>query len=430
MAVTELTFLQGTSVVDLALTPSEESSVLTEFSDQGLTTACTIREAWNGWKTYSIVLSIPDGRKISDVLTPISLEKSPLVYVRMGVISATTAYWRQWEPMWLTAYHVEPNVVDQQQTIRIECADLLYSLVRRQKTSTRKGSISDIVTNILTENNFKNLVVEPTVGKGAWIQSFTSDFDFITQKLLKRAINASGSGNYKLFTKDSKVYFCTVDYTVDDTPINLLDYETTENRQIDLHLNDVSRIKHHVGSAGVRVVCANPYDRNAHQLSDASKSLKFAKYQADVAEMATFNQPFHVSDNTVQELAWIAQNVYASQRQDMYQIGVTLVQCPTIRVGDLVKLSVNQTPWAGFYAVSQLAHTIVQGSLSSRVIMVRGEVADKSDAISRYKVIDVNADTRRQHALQSDSEAKGVQPRLVIRDNSKEGSNYVPVIPI
>ena len=273
---------------------------------------------------------------------------------------------------------------------RATLGDYLYTIMRHTKVAARRGKISDIVTQIAKENGLTNTVIEPTVGEGLWIQSYVDDVEFIRRRMVPRAINSKGRGNYNLYVQDNVLHFHTPDY---QAPLKELVYYQGGN--ISLFQIDESQAKLEMGASGVRLIVYDPYTAQTREVgSNPDKALRLGNvmHQLTNVQGADLNVPYHLSTNAPSEAENMAQTMYENARAQILGIKLEITRSIYLRVGDILRIviaptSTNATPWSGTYLVTEAGYTIEQGASVAVFYIKRGEFQTSSTAPTSLSIL-------------------------------------------
>lgn len=257
----------------------------------------------------------------------------------------------------------------------LTCCDKLFEIHRVNRVQARKGKISDIVKGIADFHGVP-AVVEETKYEGIWVQSYISDYEFILNRMIPRAINDKGRGNYKFFFKDGTLHFHTMDYQAD-----VKEFAYYASSGISLRHIDATQSRVDAGSGGVRVVIHDPYSGIRQDIeSDPALALKLGNTLPDIAKVKGIqkNVLYHVGSNRISEVSAIGQSIYERTRAGNYRVELSLAKSLFFRAGDIVNLVVNPsqsqtTPTSGMYYVPTVTHNVEKTSLMSTVILERGE---------------------------------------------------------
>jgi len=257
----------------------------------------------------------------------------------------------------------------------IVASDLLWEINRINRVVSRKGKVSDIVQNIADSYGLP-AVIEPTKYEGLWVQSYISDYEFIRWRMLYRALNDKGRGNYKFFMRDNVLHFHTIDY---QTTIKEFAYYLSQSSR--LVLTDVSQEMLEEGAGGYRYVVHDPYSGIMQEvLEDRTKVLVLgneAPRGYDIKGIQR-NVMFHVGSNRSPEALALATSRYEDAKTQAFKVELTIPKSLFFQAGDIVNLVVNPvsgqtTPTSGYYLVPKVIHVIDRTSIVSAISFERGE---------------------------------------------------------
>lgn len=255
------------------------------------------------------------------------------------------------------------------------CADPLFEVHRYTTTTVRKGKISDIVKSIADSYGFP-CVVEPTKFEGIWIQSYISDYEFVLSRMVPRALNDKGRGNYKFFFKDGALHFHSVDYQAD-----VKEFVYYASSSVSLRHVDGTQDRIDAGSAGCRMVLCDPYS-GIRQSVDSSPglALRLGNTLPDVNGVPALkkNIPYHLGANRISEATAIGQSIYERTRAGNYRLELDISKSIFFRAGDLVNMVINPsqsqtTPTSGMYYVPVVNYNIQSTAITAKVLLERGE---------------------------------------------------------
>lgn len=339
------------------------------------------RESLNEPASYRFVVEANQADFVNKTLKEISGVGIPIVKIRLGVKTQGLISWFPWQDHILVGSMSNPVGIGDQGTyyVRIDTADLLWVISQKSKIATRKGSVSDVVETIARENDLKSPVIEPTVGRGQWVQSFIDDMDFVKNRMLIRAVNAKGRGNYRIFMKDGIFHFHTPDFK---PTVKKFDY-LASGRGITLEFNDVSQEFVEHGAAGVQITSHNPYTAGSGTVSsDPEKTLRFGSFSPKLSKWRNpVNLGFHrsASNLEIDEPQFMAQNTYELHHCQLFNILMVTRRTINLQLNDMLKLTVDQdrsrtSPWSGWWNVSSVSHFVDKGALTSKFVLTRGEL--------------------------------------------------------
>jgi hypothetical protein len=366
----------------------------------------TIRESVHEDSVYQHTFISSDPNFVDSVVTPLMLTKVPTIRCRYGCGDTGTD--------WHTHYLIRPKSVmvgaasNAQNTVLFEATDLLGHHNKFTQIKSRTGSISKIVTDIFTDQRVKNHVIEKTADQnGVYVQSNISDVEFIRKRLIVRAANARGRGNYRLFCRDDVVHFHSPDYQASVVQVSYDSLPPIGMTAFD-HVNALVRD----GAAGTALVTYDPLTgKSTFGLTRPDQALKLGSRLSEQAKDTNYfgSVEYHVGANRIDEARVIAQNVYEAARNASYSILLPLENMPLLRAGDILKLVINTkstATWSGVYLIESASHEITKNTVKSIYQLNRGEYFSAS-------VNDAPGDPINLAALSSRTKEKGQRPRSV-----------------
>lgn len=303
----------------------------------------------------------------------------PRMRFRLGVGVPDSMFWLPWQEHVIYSYTAVLDSLNEQagHTVEFQTMDFMFLLSRGVQTSARKGTISKIVTDIFAEFGFKTVVIEPTTGIGAYVQSFQDSATFIRKRMVGRARNDKGRGNYLFYWKDGAVHFHSPDYQ--SQVHNVLYYQANAAglAQID---NSQRLVKD--GDAGTQMIVYDPYTAKTLVVgSDATKALKYADSIYSLDKIPGRDVPLfhHAGPGIPEEGAIIGQNIYENARGNTFNLILEVDKTIQIRHGDFVNLVVTPSdekasPWSGYYLVTSAKHAIIKNAVRSVYTLARGEI--------------------------------------------------------
>jgi hypothetical protein len=302
---------------------------------------------------------------------------NPDVNVRFGLGVPGNFWWSPWQQHFITEFVAIPRAIGPNNgyRVRIRTADYFAKFNRASRVQARKGAISEIVREIAEFNQLSQTVIEPTRGTYSLIQSYEPDFTFILRRLLSRAVNDRGRGNFKLFFKDGALHFHSPDF---QAQLHELDYFSSA-RGVELFQNDLSQLQVARGAARVKVITFDPLTSETHVVeSKLDQVLKLAKNTPELRKLSIdLNCMMHVGQNLAVDSENFAQNKFEQERSQLYTLSLVTSKTPYIRVGDFLNVAVEPTaspsPWSGYYYVERCRHVIDNSTLNSSFILRRGE---------------------------------------------------------
>lgn len=341
---------------------------------------------------------------------------NPVLEFRLGFGSAKQMYWLPWQNHIILNYHAKFQGVASTagHLLVFNTANSFKRIERSSKVISRKGKISDMVKAIADDNKL-TAVIEPTEGKYMLYQTFTDDISFVRERLLPRAMNSVGRGDFYFFIRDNVVHFHTPDYQSSVRQMNYYDVLGTE-----LTVDDRSQdpALWNSGLAGTRIVAHDAFTAQTQEIkSDPNVSMRLADsiYKFSNVKDGQRNMVYHLSFNPPSEVSAIAQHEYLTARQQTFKSTVTVDKTISIRHGDILNLIITQqsdraSSHSGHYYVASSTHIVKTQSVTSVYNLCRGEISGKDLSFSNTNV---------NSQLVSDTEAPGKKPNFVELQSSE-----------
>jgi phage protein D len=380
--VAETTNTSGNAAAIFQIGLVLESGQIQEFNVQAESSFSTFteyQESVNGVSFSHSTLDTTNSSFVNTLLAAAMASGNPDVMVRFGVGTPGNYWWSPWQPHIITEFVALPKAIGNNNGyhVKISTADAFVKASRSKKVQVRRGKISEIVAAIASENALEKTIIEPTRGTYSLIQSYESDTSFLLKRLLLRAANESGRGNFQVFIRDGALHFHTPDY---QATIHELNYFTGTSG-LELYQVDQSQIQLQRGAARVHVITYNPLTGETKSVtSKEDRALKLAKTTPTLSKVpqADLNLLMHVGQNLDADCENYAQSKFEVEHSQLYQLTLVTTKTPTIRCGDILTLNVQSSsepsPWSGLYLVQSVRHAIENGSLTSAIILSRGEL--------------------------------------------------------
>jgi len=334
---------------------------------------------------YTITTQHPD--VVNRLIKSVMSTGNPRWRARVGYGTPKKAIWLPWQDHYIVDYAADVRAVGKQagHAMNLVTSDAFFAAARANKTIIRKGLISSMVKQIAAENQL-DFVVEETKSDFFFIQSYIDDIAFIKGRLLNRAVNAKGRGNYLFYMRDNVLHFHTPDY---QTEVKEWHYYASPHSV--LTQKDNSQVLWDDGCSGVRLIAYDPYTGDTKEVvNQPDQTLRLADsiYQLGNVVGGQLNIQYHLSANRPEEATNIALNVYSRARQQTFELIGTFSKTVNIRVGDIIKLVItpdqDSSPWSGFYVVSRLVYEIENGAVVGTFLFTRGEIAkDTSNVVAQ-----------------------------------------------
>jgi hypothetical protein len=339
----------------------------------------------------SLLLKTYSADYVDRILKTLLLQKSPTVLVRTGLVQPGRPAWLPWQTHRLISHTAQPRGIGDAQSgymLKIETADPLQGMVVK-KVTARKGTIGKIVESIAAENGLES-IVEDTKGAASYIQNFETDLDFIVRRMIPRAVNAKGRGNYRMFMRDNVLHFHTPDY---QAALRDFNYFNSSGSGFSLTLQDNSQVSPSIDSF---LTSYNPYTGVTTQLkADSGNVLRLGNTLPENNSLVVDHATYHHSTNSTFEAVNIVQYNYDENRSSLYSVVMMTQKALFLRIGDILNLTLSpaQTKtsiWSGYYFVVGIKHLVQSGKLTSRFILQRGEL--KTSTNTFRSLLDLGVD--------------------------------------
>lgn len=375
----------GLSVVQIKLLLSD-GSTQDFLSDNIQLDSAVFVDRLDGFSEYVYSLRASTDTYVNNLLKEAFGSGDPTIQVRVGVgTPGGTTTWLPWQTHTVHRYGAAlfGQTGSTGYLTKMFSRDKLWNWSRYNKITVRKGTVSGIVESIANTYGI-GTVIETTGGSLTpltFVQSSMSDDKFIRERMIPRAVNQNGRGGYRLFVKDDKLHFHTLDYQA-----NTLSLVYYTGGAIQLSHADRSQKLIEMGASGVRYLAHDPYTGDTKEfLSDPESSLKLATSAPLTYDVigAQRNIQWHVGVNGPDEVAAMANAKYDTVKSHAFAIKVKMPQSIDARVGDFVQLSITNdgtnAPWSGLYYIGTTARSLVKSSMMTEMVLFRGEYEDDTN---------------------------------------------------
>lgn len=376
------------AVAQFGVRINREEIATLDIAPQTETEESTFDYALNAPAETSHILTTHNSDFVNRLMKSVSMSANPLILVRHGIGGPDGAVrWYPWQDHLIRSFQAVPLGLGNQagNLVRLSTVDALGRIDRHKKTVARSGTISSIVQQIAEENGFTDTVIEETTGTFSLIQNM-SDTEFLISRLVKRAQNTKGRGNYACWVLDGVLHFHSADYESTLKEINFFQ----QSSGYDFEAVDSAQDRVLRGSGRTRTVAYDMVEGKIQSYnSDASKALRFGDTYPDFNELENieFEMNLHVGLNQMAELEAIGQNVYEYERSRMFMVDLVTGKTPNVQVGDILNLVIDPTrakvsPWSGYYHVVGVKHLFQKGDMTSRFTLARGELTSRVEVFS------------------------------------------------
>lgn len=338
----------------------------------------TLIEDVRGTAVYLHRFSTRSTAVVDNMLRTAMSTGTPRMRFRIGVGTPTQMVWLPWQDHVIRFYSgiLESSGDGAGHHLELETADDLFLLSRINKTTVRRGTISDMVATIAKENKLE-AVIEKTLGEYSFIQSYIDDTYMLFKRLRPRATNDKGRGNYVCYIKDGVLHFHSPDYQAEIKDLNYFSTPYVSLAQV-----DHSQRLWDEGVSGTNLVLYDPYTAEVRTIiSDPDKALRLSNSVYDLASVkgAEQNLFYNLSLNRPEEALALSQNTYELARSKTFEIVATFSRLVSLRNGDIIRLIISPSdqsasPWSGYYVLAKTVTKVEDGSVHVVCSLQRGEI--------------------------------------------------------
>ena len=402
---------EGVALVDISIRASSaDTDALPLLGNSVILSRVEYTETCDGISNATFVISTATRDYVDKLLKENQAGEHPLVRWRIGIgTRGGEADWIPWQDHILRSSSSALEGLGESTgylTI-LKTSDLLWEIDLINRTVARKGKISGIVQSIADAYKLPS-VIEPTKTEGLYYQSFISDFQFVQQRMVPRAINAKNRGNYQFYLRDGTLHFHTIDYQAD---LKQFVYYGTPGSKISFHDHSQERID--LGAAGVRVVAHDPYTgKFGAVVSKPENTLRLSNTAPESSKLAGAERNIMVTlgENRSIDATSVASNVYESAKAGIYTLSLIVPKTVFFRANDLCQVIIQPDnkqvpPASGLYQVFNVAHNVDKTSIVTEVTMRRGEYFTKDKLHNELH-------KSGQPAIQPGRAAEGQSPNL------------------
>ena len=356
----------------------------------------TIAETIARHNTHELIFQTQSTNFVNSLIRYAQSQGTPQLRFRLGLILEGQATYLPWQQHIITDFNaaVTGSGALAAHLCRLGTTDSTFLMERATRVVSRSGLISDIVAEIGRTNGYSNLAIEPTVGQGLWIQSFIDDYDFVRNRLMPRAINAQGEGNYHFYDQDGTLHFHSPSYLATVKPLDYYGVAAESLTQV-----DTSQQLIEIGASGVRAVIYDPLTGQTAELaSDPTKVLRLGNTTTQLTSLSgtELSLPYHLSYNTQQEAQNLAQSGYENAHAQTLELRLNLPRSIYLRAGDMLNINItpsadNTSVWSGTYLVISGTYAVRGGALTSAFTLRRGEYQTSSLQPTSAQLLSDNA---------------------------------------
>lgn len=372
---------EGIALLDMELRVSDTKTIPI-LGQSVILTKAEIVETCEGISNATFFVQSATRDYVDKLLKEAQADKTPRMRWRLGIgFPDGAAEWIPWQDHIIrsSGSALEGLGAASGYTTILKTADVLWEIDRINRTSARKGKISEIVQAVVDRYGLPS-VIEPTKTNGLYYQSYISDFQFIKQRMVPRALNDKGRGNYQFYIRDGTLHFHTIDYQAE-----LKDFVYYGSPGSKLTVQDQAQELIDEGAAGVRVVFYDPYTgKFGAESSNPEHTLRLSNTSPDTLKLAGAERNIMLTVGTNRDIdpASITSNVFESAKSGVYTLTLMIPKTLFFRANDLCRITIQPDnkqvpPSSGTYQVYKIVHSVDKTSLVSEVVLRRGEFLSK-----------------------------------------------------
>ena len=299
--------------------------------------------------------------------------------------------------MYITLQAASINASQSGYMCQLTLVDRLYTLHLDERLRAQQGIVSQLVQHLADDHGFPGAAIEPTRNKFSFIQSYQTDWEFLSDRLLSAANNSKGLGNYQLFVRDDQLHFHTPGWQV--AGVKRLVYNTPIAGATRLWLTDQGGVSVQQGAGGIRTVGYSPLTgESPSDETSPSNALKLAQALPELKNVRTHLR--HTGQNQLALTLAEAQNRYEAARIGVFRLNCHMPNQPFLRPGDIVQLQMSsqEDAWSGLYHLMNASLTLKGGRIMGIYELSRGEMNDVQQDFSSLKALDPSALVSQPHA--------------------------------
>jgi hypothetical protein len=373
VASEKIASIQGEFIIEFAKSPGGEPLV---SGDRLIYLDGKATERLNAPKQWIHSFRSADKQVFLDLNQYYSETAIPKVWIRYGVVAGGQGKMSDWEQHTIVKIDAVPDRTadtDRGDLLTMVTSDLLYVMQKDQRIASRKGRISSMAQTIASAAGFKKFAVEPSDLDYALIQSFETDFNFLTSRLIPMATNREGSSGYIMFARGEFFHFHTINYQL--SGFFEVDNGILTNTSVDLGLSTRGNDNSLLQTNGMKLVAYDPLTGSTTNwetkpereimLSDSAPTRAGVSYQKG-----------HVGQNQLASLYAESQWQYVSDKNLSYNLSFSIDNFPYVSIGDVISSSIVRgqgDQWEGLYIVSSVNHVIASSRILTRYTLMRGE---------------------------------------------------------
>lgn len=407
--------IQGRPVVDITV----DGRALLQTTQIAFDSAVRT-DSLDSWNTWVLKLKAVTRTAYEALVVPLNLTRERRVKLRWGIDTGSATVWMPWENF--RVLRTIPQLTSSTAStagmpFELTLVDQLYDLNLAPKIASRRGTVTEIASQIAA-NYGLSVEVEPVNGAPlALIQSGVTDYQFLL-RLCDLASTTAGSG-YHFYLEGTTLHFHSRDWR--KVP-QVLPYNTLARTGAS-DLIAVDDVQDNAVQAGPdsRSIVYDPLSGRTHVLSPSAELYtRFGPRLSQAAGGALMTA--HAGPNQVTLEQTRLQAAYTFARDRYERISFALTNVLTVRSGSIVSLQMSEPTdsLSGVYHVEAVKTTIVGGSAQLAVTAARGEVG--GTPLDTAIVQDAGQQTL---PATLPAAAPGANPRFIEVPDSQSGSAVV-----
>ena len=366
--------MTGNGVIEICSSPDSSSSIL-----NGKTTIIIsgqVDQEFNSWKAVTLVIESLQDTWYQTYVLPLRLNNQP-VYIRYGVVNGGQSVYSAWEKHIIIFCDQTPTTsLSPGSTgvtsyrVMITTVDMLYFLDVGDRVIVRKGSPSDIVASIAQGASLETDIEATQNSQYTLYQVGQTDYAFIIDRLIPRALNPRGYGDYKIFITNNKLRFATLDYNISKIVPVVYTSALGPTFCFDFRFVDQTWKQIAKGAAGITSAVGSPLVSGKVDIAtnDPNSTIRFADKTIQPTPASEFNKLMgrHKGDNPITEIQAQAQNAYSKARNQQCTAEFKISQNPFLTLAAIIDIQARTTfDYAGRYVICKAKHVFESGVFTS-----------------------------------------------------------------
>ncbi|MGV0949177.1 MAG: hypothetical protein ACOYB3_00800 [Azonexus sp.] len=420
---------EGIALLDIELRVSDTKTIPV-LGQTVILHRAEITEVSEGISTATFFIQSATRDYVDKLLKEAQADKTPRIRWRLGIgFPEGAADWLPWQDHIVrsSGSALEGLGATSGYMTILKTADILWEIDRINRVAARKGKISEIVQQIADSLKLPS-VIEPTKTNGLYYQSYLSDYEFIKQRMVPRALNDKKRGNYQFYLRDGTLHFHTIDYQAE-----LKDFIYYNSPGSKLTVQDHSQELLDDGSSGVRVVYYDPYSGEyGAEESKPESTLRLSNTSPDTLKLKGAEKNIMVTLGTNRDIdsTSIAANVFEKAKAGIYTLSLTIPKTVFFRASDLLRVTIQPDnsqvpPSSGTYHIVSVVHNVDKTSLVSEITLRRGEFLSKDRSHSNLENAGEPVIQPRRGAVGQDPNFKSVASSSITKGSGKQMSRTV-----